>query len=379
MTSVFLSKHTERTFLETFDSFYLFRPCLRKPKEDLSEHEQRNLQEFRKQLYEESTIFEAVNLRTDLEVLSTYDLRDLLDDKLCKKNAAAPLENIKVVEGSVPLLFDWDIEHPEMWENRLASLEEAARNGWDRLKESCRSLLDDMKPLPKQRFDIRLTHHVECLTSKKLLEHYSQSKKDMEGKIPVKTRADGNCFFDSLSLLKYGDHAHDTEMRVRLVVQGVSQKRLYLDTDRLMNAFKEDSPYTTVGNLYEVLAKDGPHASELLRDQKSEETLEEWVTNPKNLKAAYKAEMMAMARDQDYVGLFAFFLAADCLSERIRSLEVAVQVPKKGFPLQHNQTYNLEIEPTLPNPEGDENPLVIMWTMVDNKVAEFNHFVPLVR
>lgn len=69
----------------------------------------------------------------------------------------------------------------------------------------------------------------------------------MKNSLAVCSRPDLNCFFNSLSIVAYGDQNHAAEMRVRVVIEGVQNKEKYLDQCHLLQGSKELLAYS--GNI----------------------------------------------------------------------------------------------------------------------------------
>ena len=53
------------------------------------------------------------------------------------------------------------------------------------------------------------------------------------GYLPVKNFGDGNCFARAISQFLYGTENHHLEVRIRIVLEAVRNKHLYLDQDSL--------------------------------------------------------------------------------------------------------------------------------------------------
>ena len=67
---------------------------------------------------------------------------------------------------------------------------------------------------------------------------------------PILTTGDGNCLMYSLSRLVYGNELHGTEMRVRIIEEGVRNIHLYLDHSYLCRGYS--FPYGRQNNLARV-------------------------------------------------------------------------------------------------------------------------------
>ena len=73
---------------------------------------------------------------------------------------------------------------------------------------------------------------------------------------PVRTRGDGNCFFNACSRLKFGDQRFSTELRVRCIVEGVLNNSRYLDPNYLCSDGYSMVPSDPLdGNYCTILAR----------------------------------------------------------------------------------------------------------------------------
>ena len=58
----------------------------------------------------------------------------------------------------------------------------------------------------------------------------------------AQSSGNGNCFFNVMSLLAYGNEDHALEMRIRVVIEGVKNREKYLDENKLSQGFPGENP-----------------------------------------------------------------------------------------------------------------------------------------
>ena len=169
---------------------------------------------------------------------------------------------------------------------------------------------------------------------------------------PIQSTADGDCFFNSLSRLCFGDQNHSTELRVRLIIEAVRQKHLYLDNEYLIRGF--DGTNNKLAEKYRELA------------DKFGESLE----------GAYEAEVMSLCKKGAFCGIWQFFQAANVIDTAIMGI-----FPKCGETSLRQNFHRLFLPSSrdkdeIPNP----NEIVcIMWTKYSAASNSFDHFVPVVK
>lgn len=171
---------------------------------------------------------------------------------------------------------------------------------------------------------------------------------------PVQTYGDGNCFLRSLSILIYGNQYHFQELRGRITYEGIIHKNYYLNNEYL--SFGAVKTYNI--DLATVIAQySGKYISKdcLTAD-------------------VYKEEMLDVAKNASYCGLWQYFQASNVLDRPIASIYpidgcVRVDLDRMVYPWTWTNG-PVEICPKA---------YCIMWTTLDNRSKVANHFVPLLR
>lgn len=173
---------------------------------------------------------------------------------------------------------------------------------------------------------------------------------------PVKTSAIGNCFPACLSRLVYGTEDHTTEMRVRVVVEGVLHYQQYLDDNYLAHKLTHPYRQNNISERYCTYSKYYQQNVQFTRQKITE---------------IYQMEIWNMAKDVEYCGIWQFHQAANVLQVPIFSVypDIALQNLRGDF---HRIIFPKNRQCAL-------EPCVIMWTTATSMSASFNHFVPLVR
>lgn len=172
---------------------------------------------------------------------------------------------------------------------------------------------------------------------------------------PVHTTGDGSCFLNALSRIWYGNEYHATEMRLRLVHEGVKNMDLYLDRSYLSRGFQHS--YRREGfdivELYRAFGND----------------------NLQQYKGAdfYKQELWCVSKIGTYCGVWQFHQAANVLNYNIRGV-----YPDEGSVKDHLDRWFMPRGVSSVNEIGDKF-VTIMWTKSSARDRKPNHFVPIVR
>ncbi len=171
---------------------------------------------------------------------------------------------------------------------------------------------------------------------------------EFEAFIPVEIWPDGNCLASCLSLLQYGYQTRSMEMRVRLVIELVSQWGLYLDYMFITRGFQcNDKDYINNITMY---CDDG-ETSEI----------------------RFKKHIFNSRINGKYLGIFHIAAAASVLKRPVFSV----------YPLYGGHTVQGDIHRLfLPRVSEHKDQVYIMWTNttgVDVEPKEWrpNHFTVL--
>ncbi len=197
------------------------------------------------------------------------------------------------------------------------------------------------KPLPADHCDF---------LAKSLIHETGPWKKGES--FPIQTKADGNCFFNALSRLCFGNENHSTELRVRTIIEGVKNKAIYLDDNYLQLGYSGE-------------------------DKKLSKKYQEFSDFPdRSIEEAYENEVLSLCHKGAYSGVWQFFQSANIINTAIMGI-----FPSSSEP-SYQQHFQRLFLPSNGNKEEtfQNNKFVsVMWTATNTNSLAFNHFVPVVR
>ena len=179
---------------------------------------------------------------------------------------------------------------------------------------------------------------------------------NVTGLLPVTTLGDGNCFPRALSTLVYGNQFHFQEMRGRIVYEGVQNMNHYLRQNYLTHGANVSS-YSRA-KLSEIFT------------QYSEEYRPGTHISPQIVNQVYQDELLKVAKNSSYCGVWQIFMAANVLQQPVFS----------HYPDTLNANITNDLNRTMYpiNPCIQKKPAVhILWTYMNRANGYPNHFVPL--
>ena len=291
------------------------------------------IKEERDVIIEEETAMEEERTDKKIETKRKIPAEKNVDAISPKKSKKAEMLNTK--------------KHKDLLKQLHSSMEQG-------LEDVCRVVLKDLK------HDIEYAKKGNSPSHDNAVEHdYSNSliPPDSTCSRALKSSENGNCFFNSLSILKIGDESAASLLRLVTSAELFLNAELYRDHPALTIPLKQID--TTLDVLFpDMLAiKAGQN---------------EWYTT-KDQAAAIRKEAIAMSNDKAYVPLVAFLGAANVLNQNIRSV-----YPDVYF--KHRQLFHQLIEP-FEHPTDGKPTLEILWTRCasgpTNQCFKPNHFVPL--
>jgi hypothetical protein len=176
----------------------------------------------------------------------------------------------------------------------------------------------------------------------------------------VRTSPDGSCFLHAASRMIFGHERRDTELRVRLVVEGVCNKERYLD-ETFLRIGAEDIDISSIAqdvvSVYALLC--GQYDAVLTSNEE-----------------VYKSEMFHYRLSTTYSSMWQFHQLACVLQRPVMSVYPYLDGAARG----HNQmrdAYHRLIQP--PSHNDRRKPYgVISWTVSDSSRKSPNHFVYVV-
>ena len=290
-------------------------------------------------------------------------------------------ENIQVVDGST---MDFDVEAGEQvvevteidttvvnvsplrvnqlpmlygveksWDNVLAAIKKC--NSFYELEILCTNLqLPPLQSTLKVQYDQRVDV-VHALTSD-LLQLVNM--KIPENHVPVDITADGNCLPRSLSRIVFGSGGNDREMRVRLVLDGVLNKKKYLNNANLKAGASSK-------------VQDEDFVKRYCRYSDGFDTCR--ALTKRTIERFYESEWFDYRKRGVYSGIYQLHSAANVLQMKVESYypdltvhSVHVDLHRSLFPLGKHDEESLET-------------CHIVWTKSCLGATRLQHFVPLVE
>jgi hypothetical protein len=168
----------------------------------------------------------------------------------------------------------------------------------------------------------------------------------------VKTTGNGSCFFNALSRMVYGHEQNALEMRVRIILEGIRNRHLYLNDAYLSRGLTTILNLSTRYCLYSASYIDNVRYSPLIVAQ------------------TYLNELLNLTKPTTWCGIWQFHQAANMLQCKIYSI-----YPEIALNIRNDLNRNI-----LPATYDDNvEQLFIMWTPSLLNSITVNHFVPLVR
>jgi hypothetical protein len=227
---------------------------------------------------------------------------------------------------------------------------------WKSLLDYVRTYVEYVPVLPDTFFDARHTLDTEDILSRSVIP--VDVRIGMNTWFCISTSADGNCLPHVLSRYCYGHEGHASEMRVRMVFEGVLNHRDYVDSGLLVkgSCFAE----TDVARLY--------------AERTGQNLIGLDLSLPESVLGVFQLEMIDCCKAGTYCGLWALHVAANVLQRPINAWYPDIAEPEL-MPVR--DFLHRAIEPFnafhSPNP-----PATILWTKVSQQSLAFQHFVPVV-
>jgi hypothetical protein len=168
----------------------------------------------------------------------------------------------------------------------------------------------------------------------------------------VRTTGDGSCFLNSLSRLVYGHEHNALELRVRLIIEGIQNRHLYLNDAYLSRGIPHILDLSKRYCMYSSSFIDNVQYSQLIIAQ------------------TYLNELLNLTKQSAWCGIWQFHQAANMLKCKIYSV-----YPKLALNIRNDLHRNI-----LPATYNDDvQQIHVMWTPSLPNSNVVNHFVPLVR
>lgn len=182
---------------------------------------------------------------------------------------------------------------------------------------------------------------------------------------PLSTNGNGDCFFNSLSLVLFGDGEHSLELRTRTVMELTLNEPFYIQDNNIEKILsKDDSFNSSIGDisLFQYLI---------------DTSVEKWCMTTRESYRTEVMESMKQYRDSTLLYFLGIPSALKCELKSVRPSSFNNVGVNEAI---HNATF-------YPRPNIDRctvipETVIIMWTCINNKSLmdkRLNHFVPLVK
>lgn len=175
--------------------------------------------------------------------------------------------------------------------------------------------------------------------------------------VPIATEGLGSCFCCSISHLVFGTQKRFTEVRIRIIVEGILHKARYLNNEHLYKgAMHRGQDYDIVG----FYALTSPAYNLVKFTGRMNEEITEKI---------YEMELLSVSKTHAWMGMWQVHMIANCLQQPIRTVYPCVNMNVRDdynrFVYPENVTNNKELN--------------IMWTSSNNVSFSIDHFVPLMQ
>ena len=173
--------------------------------------------------------------------------------------------------------------------------------------------------------------------------------------LPIWTKGDGSCFFNSISRLCFGNDSHSIELRVRTIFEAVKNKTSYLNHEYLCRGFS--NPYHSGIHLADIYRQYGADSLQSLCRDKH-----------------YEQEVMDLRKDNTYCGIWQVHQMANVIHSGIHLV-----FPMQGLNTVRKDMNRMIFPSDVQGQHGQYLPyIIIMWTK-SSANSSINHFVPVVR
>ena len=297
---------------------------------------------------EEIEIEEIIFPNDEVEIIDLCS-RASREIDMAQENASGRVTDLDL-NGLLDLLSS-DIPESVIWESISSALYSCTTD----------TMLEEMA----QEVEIRLP----VLASRKE-SHYSPEKDQIDsvaqGEIPIdgpcslkaiQTYGDGNCLPRALSRVYFGDDSRYLEVRVRIAIEGILNRKFYLSDsclERGASYLHSNADLPTVFATFSDYYTPG---------QKIGQEMISYI---------YSKEVHECCRSGTYMGLWQLAQASTVFGVPLHTI-----YPHRGGSTIRNDFHRIFF-PVMYPPVNDDEPIVIMWTG-RRKGAVPNHFVPLVK
>lgn len=207
-----------------------------------------------------------------------------------------------------------------------------------------------------EQFDINYNHMSSIISTghhvdEHALEIYPEDTEQNSVLFPVRVSADGNCLPYTGSILAFGHEKNGKEMRVRIIVESVLHKDLYLSQEYLERGLNGNPPNRDIAKTMAM------YSDEFNINQKLDKQEVDFI---------YQREIMNITKDKTYMGMWQVFALASVLCKPTYSV-----YPNLGNKNVRKDLHRL----VLPREERSDSAVYIMWTTTRGDMVQ-QHWVP---
>ena len=189
-------------------------------------------------------------------------------------------------------IFQYDLPESVVWSSILTALYECT--DFTKLEELCHNLKREMPPLKPR---VNATFSVKC----DKVDHVAQTEIPSDGPRMLKairTTGDGNCLSQSVSRGYFNTESKHLELHARMVVEGVVNKRYYLNDDFLARGTSYIHKNADLPTVFTRFSEYYSPGQKLTEDAVS---------------CIYSLEIHSIAKEGTYMGLWQLAQAASIL------------------------------------------------------------------
>ena len=261
------------------------------------------------------------------------------ENAMCKKRKKIPVTDITD-----------EIPEDTYWASILLALE----NCKDELEFNQMALeLKNRIPVLKPRITAQFRRNVD------VIDDVAKKEIPLDGPIhliPVKTYGDGNCLCRAISKAYFDDDSHHLEMRARIVIEGIINKKHYISDDCLERGatyIHSNADLPTVFTSFSEYYTPGQRVTD------------------ETISYIYSKEIQSCSHPSSYMGLWQLAQISSVLGIPVHTI-----YPHRESSLRND--FHRIFFPIHYPPTGDDDPLVIMWTGIRRGGVPI-HFVPLLK
>ena len=249
----------------------------------------------------------------------------------------------EILNDNIP---DWIL-----WQSILSSFEACTDNReLEKLASEMKQVLPAMKPRV----------HAEFKPGIDRIDNIAQKDIPPDGPVTfsaVETLSDGNCLCRALSKAFYNTDEMHVELRVRILIEAILNKNMYLSDDCLERGasyLHRNADLPTVFATFSEFYTPGQKLSE------------------DTILCIYSLELYSCAKMSSYMGLWQLAQSSSVLGVPIHTV-----YPIRGNSTIRNDFHRMFFPVEYPT-QSDDEPVVIMWTGM-RKGGVPIHFVPLLK